>query len=128
VPNKVRLVSIEGNIIVGRVYKMYNKIDNVIYFGSTTLPLTKRLGDHVYSYNKNIKMNLYDHMRITGLTNWTIKLLEAKFVDNLAELYALKQKWIDRENPNYLLNFKNAVSKDNSLNNLRESFNNFNLK
>jgi len=73
-------------------------------------------------------MSLYDHMRITGLTNWTIKLLEAKFVDNLAELYALEQKWIRRENPNNLLNFKNAISKDNSLNNIRDLFNNLNLK
>jgi len=127
-PNKVRSVSIEGDVIVGRVYKMYNKIDNMIYIGSTTLPLTKRLGDHMYSYNKNIKMSLYNHMRITGLTNWTIKLLEAKIVDNLAELYALEQKWIDRENPNNLLNFKNAISKDYSLNDIRESFNNLNLK
>jgi len=126
-PNKVRLVTIEGDVIVGRVYKMYNNIDNMIYIGSTTLPLTKRLGDHMYSYNKNIKSNLYDHMRITGLPNWTIKLLEAKFVDNIVELYTLEQKWIDRENPKYLLNFKNAISKDNTLNDLRESFNNFNL-
>jgi len=54
-PNKVRLVNIEGDVIVGRVYKMYNKIDNMIYIGSTTLPLTKRLGDNMYSYNKKLK-------------------------------------------------------------------------
>jgi len=63
---------------------MYNKIDNMIYIGSTTLPLTKRLGDHMYSYNKNINTSLYNHIRITGLCNWTIKLLEAKFVDSIA--------------------------------------------
>jgi len=125
--NKVRLVAIEGDVIVGRVYKMYNKIDNKIYIGSTTLPLTKRLGDHMHAYNKNINVNLYDHMRLTGLNNWTIKLLKAKFVDNIAELYALEQKWIDRENPRYLLNFKNAIAKDNTLNDIRDLLTNLKL-
>ena len=122
-----RQCSIENEIIFGRVYKLYNNIDHYIYIGSTTLPLTKRLGDHMYSYNKNIEMEIYKHMRRTGLSNWTIKLLEGKVVDNIADVRVLEQTLTEKENPKYLLNFKNAAKENDSLNKIRKKLENFNI-
>ena len=124
---KSRVINIEGDVIFGRIYKLYNSIDKYVYIGSTTLPLTKRLGDHVYSYNNKINMCIYNHMRKTGISNWTIKLLEGKVVENIMELRLLEQKWIDKENPKYLLNFKNATKEDKSLNEIRFQLNNIQI-
>jgi len=38
-----------------------------------------------------------------------MKLLEYKIVDNVSELRTLEQKWLNRENPSNLLNFKRAI-------------------
>ena len=35
---------IENEVIIGRIYKIYNIIDEKIYIGGTTKPLVKRLG------------------------------------------------------------------------------------
>ena len=48
-------------------------------------------------------------MRTIGMNNFKMKLLECKIVKNMEEMSALEQKWIDKENPEYLLNFKNAT-------------------
>ena len=47
-------------------------------------------------------------MHQIGLDNWTMKLLEYAVVDNLTELRQLEQKWINKENPNNLLNIRKA--------------------
>ena len=72
-------------------------------------------------------MGIYNHMRKTGISNWTIKLLEGKVVENIMELRLLEQKWIDKENPKYLLNFKNATKEDKSLNEIRFQLNNIQI-
>jgi len=96
------------DVLIGRVYIISNTIDDLIYVGSTTLPLTKRFGDHIYALNKGIRSNLYDHMRINGIHNYKIILQEYKAVENLKELTELEQKHIDKYNPKKLLNMKRA--------------------
>ena len=96
------------DVLIGRVYIISNTVDDFIYVGSTTLPLTKRFGDHIYALNKGIRSNLYDHMRINGIQNYKIILQEYKAVDNLKELTELEQKHIDKYNPEKLLNMKRA--------------------
>jgi group I intron endonuclease len=102
------LINIENEVIIGRIYKISNKINNMVYIGSTVKPLCKRLGDHIYDLNRGNNMRLYDEMRKIGLKNFKMILLEWKLVDNMEELYMLEQKWIDRENPANLLNSKKA--------------------
>jgi hypothetical protein len=48
-------------------------------------------------------------MKEIGKHHFRMKLLEHKIVDNVAELRTLEQKWLDRENPKNLLNFKRAI-------------------
>ena len=101
-------INIKGEVIIGRIYKITNKIDDMVYIGSTVKPLVKRLGDHMYEYNRGTKFNLYDHFRKIGVENFEMELLDFKQVRNMNELHRLEQDWIDRENPEYLLNSKRA--------------------
>jgi hypothetical protein len=63
------IIAIENEIIFARVYKFYNKT------------LVKRLGDHMCSYNNGEKSKLYQHMRKIGRTNFKMKLLEQKWIE-----------------------------------------------
>lgn len=108
---KAASMSIENEVIIGRIYKIYNIIDEKIYIGGTTKPLVKRLGDHMCDYNMRTNMELYKHFSKIGLNQFRMKLLECKQVDNIKELRELEQKWLDRENPDNLLNSKRAAKK-----------------
>ena len=44
-------------------------------------------------------------MRLIGINNFKMKLLECKIVDNIEELTSLEQKWINKQNPEYLIKF-----------------------
>ena len=106
---KSRIINIRNEVIIGRIYKIINNVDDMIYVGSTVKPLVKRLGDHMYEYNRGTKLNLYEHFRKIGVENFEMELLEWKQVRNMNELYRLEQDWIEKENPKYLLNSKRAT-------------------
>ena len=103
------VIPIENEVIFGRVYKLYNIIDEMVYIGSTNKTLVKRLGDHMYSYNIGENTELYKYMKVIGRQHFRMKLLEYRIVDNISELKIMEQKWIDRENPKNLLNSKKAI-------------------
>jgi len=103
------IIPIEDEVIFGRVYKLYNIVDEMVYIGSTNKTLVKRLGDHMYSYNIGENSELYNHMKYIGRQHFRMKLLEHRIVDKILELKTMEQKWIDRENPENLLNSKRAV-------------------
>ena len=105
------VINIKDEVIIGRIYKITNKIDDMVYIGSTVKNLVKRLGDHMSDFNRGINMKLYEHFRQIGVENFEMELLEWKQVRNLNELHRLEQDWMDKENPEYLLNSKRA-SKD----------------
>lgn len=103
------IIPIEGEVMIARIYKFYNTIDEKVYIGSTNKTLVKRLGDHMYSYNCGKSSDLYKHMLEIGKKNFRMKLLEYKIVDNVQEMRTSEQKWIDRENPKNLLNARRAI-------------------
>ena len=60
----------------GKVYKIVNNIDNMIYIGSTTCKLCNRMNVHRYNMNNNKNATLYKHMRKLGVHNFSIVLIE----------------------------------------------------
>ena len=100
------------DVLIGRVYIISNIIDDKIYIGSTTETLIKRFGNHITALNKGVKSDLYDHMRINGQDKYKIVLQEYKEVENKKELDALEQKYINKYNPEILLNMKRANIND----------------
>ena len=62
----------------GKVYKIYNTINDDIYVGSTTLKLCERMRDHRNCINSKIKKDrpLYQAIREYGIGNFFIELIE----------------------------------------------------
>ena len=60
----------------GKVYKLVNNIDNLIYIGSTTCRLSTRMALHRLHAKKNYTTNLYKHMNKLGINNFKIILIE----------------------------------------------------
>ena len=72
----------------GKIYCIRNTIDDDIYVGSTTQPLSKRMAWHRQSMNSKSKNHykLYTKMRELGVTNFYIELIEDCPCDNLEQL------------------------------------------
>ena len=60
----------------GKVYKLVNSIDNLIYIGSTTCRLSTRMSLHRLHAKKNYNANLYKHMNKLGINKFKIVLIE----------------------------------------------------
>src|SRR5271165_6293373 len=101
------------DVIFGRVYVIKNKIDNMIYIGSTQKTLAKRFADHMWSFSNLPEGRLYKHMKLFGPEHFYIQIINHKVVENDTELKMLEQLEIDKYNPNILLNCKGSYSAQN---------------
>ncbi len=55
----------------GRIYKLENTVDGLVYIGQTTQTLSCRMGGHRVALKKGEKKNkLFEHMRLIGLDNF----------------------------------------------------------
>ena len=74
--------------MIGKIYKITNKINNKIYIGKTTQELIKRWKEHIREMNRYLKnglkynTRLYPSMVKYGIENFEITLIE----DNLDEI------------------------------------------
>ena len=59
-----------------KIYQVLNNVTNDVYVGSTTQPLSKRLGFHRLC-SKTKKNPLYECMRKNGADNFYIELIES---------------------------------------------------
>ena len=51
----------------GKIYKIVNDIDNMVYIGSTTLSLNKRMAYHRGTMKKHKEFIIYQHIENMGL-------------------------------------------------------------
>ena len=72
----------------GRIYKILNYIDDKVYVGSTTQPLSKRMAQHRRAANRPKIQHypLYMKMKEYGIENFYIELIEAYPCGNSKEL------------------------------------------
>jgi hypothetical protein len=91
----------------GKIYKLVNTVDDSIYVGSTSMPLSKRLSGHKRDARKNTEQRVYKELNKVGWSNVRIVLIEAYHCENKNELIAREQHHIDLLKPE--LN-KNAAS------------------
>ena len=79
----------------GKIYKVLNTIDDEIYVGSTTQPLSKRMYEH-RGVNKSSmrKSKVYTHMTKLGVDNFYIELIEQCPCKTIEELNAKEGEWI----------------------------------
>lgn len=93
----------------GKIYKLINKNTNeIIYVGSTTMPLNKRMNQHKYDYKRYNHMNHYNYINtIGGFENINILLIENYSCKNFEELRQREQYYQDLHK-NKILNTFNA--------------------
>ena len=60
----------------GKIYKIINDVDDMVYVGSTYVPLQKRWKGHVQTlYSNTSKRKIYEHMRNIGIDHFRIILI-----------------------------------------------------
>jgi group I intron endonuclease len=80
----------------GRIYKITNKENGLIYIGCTISSLDKRFKEHLSRcFTSNYKSKLYNSMKKYGQDNFTIELIE-ECDFNL--IYEKEKKYIDQYN------------------------------
>ena len=70
----------------GKIYKITNCIDNEVYIGSTTQPLTKRWYGHKQKMKCGTIYKIYQHMSNLGVDKFSISLVENYPCTNKSEL------------------------------------------
>ena len=97
----------ETKQFLGRVYKITNSVNDMIYVGSTKTTLERRFTHHKSSA-KTHNFKLYKSMQDIGIDKFSIELLEEKYFDNDDELKKLEQEYINKYDISILLNERNA--------------------
>ena len=96
----------------GKIYKIVNNIDNMIYIGSTTTKLCYRMAVHRCNMIKNKNATLYQHMRKLGIEYFTIVLIEEYPCSNKDQLLRRERYILELHNKQILLN-KNRPNRTN---------------
>lgn len=78
----------------GRIYKITNKENGLIYIGCTINSLEKRFGEHLSRcFSSTHKSKLYNSMKKYGQENFTIELIEEC---DLNIIYEVEKKYIEQ--------------------------------
>ena len=80
----------------GKIYCIRNNVDDDIYVGSTTQPLSKRMAKHRGDNKKEKQHNRKLHAKINelGIEHFYIELLEKYECNSNEELHQREGKWI----------------------------------
>ena len=77
----------------GKIYKITNKENGLIYIGCTINSLKKRFSEHLYRcFKTDYKSKLYNSMKKYGQENFTIELIEEC---DLSVIYETEKKYIE---------------------------------
>jgi len=77
----------------GKIYKIINKKNGLIYVGCTINSLEKRFNEHLYRcFKTDYKSKLYNSMKKYGQDNFTIELIEECDLDMI---YETEKKYVE---------------------------------
>lgn len=93
------------SVITGRIYKIYNTVDDRCYIGSTTKSIKRRLAEH-RCLARRIKTPFYKEMDKIGWGNTRVQLLEEYECKSKENLRKKEQHYIDEIRPE--LNTRNS--------------------
>src|SRR5258706_2092145 len=99
-------------MVVIRIYRIENNVNNLIYIGSTIQSLIKRMKDHVADANKGYKTKLHRLMRELGYNNFYIILIREIECQDIDQGKFEEQEEINRCDSSILLNENDAVDAD----------------
>ena len=110
-----------ASMIKGKIYKITSPNTDMVYIGSTTATLNRRLRNHFYDWER--KRKYCSSIYIIEKGNVTIELLEEVQVDSKKDLRKLEQEWINKI-PNAVNNRKAYIHEEQ----LKESTSEYNRK
>lgn len=88
--------------MIGRVYKITNADESIVYIGSTTQTLDKRWGSHIRDYKRMIDGKdrchavIHRHFEEYGVDSFKILLISEHTITERNELFEFEQLTIDR--------------------------------
>jgi group I intron endonuclease len=85
-------------MILGKIYKIVNSVDNLIYIGSTKTTLSRRMTEHRSRGKKHQALKLYTHFALHGIENFRIVLIENYEYDTKDQLRAREDYHIQLNN------------------------------
>ena len=89
---------------IGRIYKIYNNVNDKIYIGSTTRSVKERLLRHKYDYKR------YLNNKHSYITSFEIIKNEPYFIEELEEIECIDKKQLYKKEREYIEN-NNCVNK-----------------
>ena len=94
-----------------KIYKICNKINDLIYIGSTTNSLSRRMATHRNDMRKECNKNsrLYKIMHKLGMCNFKIVLIEHYPCNNKIELLRPERYYFEIYEKNILLNSNRII-------------------
>jgi hypothetical protein len=102
------------NYTNGKVYKLVNNVDDLIYIGSTCQSLAKRKGGHKRMSKSKPDILVYTHLISIGWDNVRIVLIESVNASNKEELLSREQHYIDIMNPSLNKRSANSICEHNT--------------
>jgi hypothetical protein len=77
----------------GKIYKIDNDVDNLIYVGSTIQPLNIRFSDHKCASKLHPERKIYKHFMKLGIDHFEIKLIKNYPCNNKLELEIEEERY-----------------------------------
>lgn len=99
-------------MITGRIYKLTSPNTDMVYIGSTTETLNRRLNQHIYDWEKKRKDNSSIYILEKG--DYKIELIEEVQVDSIRDLRKLEQEYIDKI-PNTINKVRAYISEEEKI-------------
>jgi GIY-YIG catalytic domain len=96
-------------MVVIRIYRIENEVNNLIYIGSTTLLLDTRMKIHIADAKRGYRTNLHNLMRELGYNNFHIMLIREIDCQDLDQGKFEEQEEMNRYDLRLLLNENDAV-------------------
>jgi hypothetical protein len=89
--------------MIGRVYKITNADESIVYIGSTTQTLNRRWQMHSKDYKRWVNglhrpCSVYHHFKEFGIDNFDIRLISEHEIENRRQLHEFEQLVIDSSN------------------------------
>ena len=93
----------------GKIYRIDNDIDYMVYIGSTPMKLNDRWSYHKDKVRENSNANVHKHIRNIGIQHFKIILLHDYPCDNKEQLLWKEREEMEKYDKNKLLNNKRSI-------------------
>ena len=98
----------------GKVYKLVNSVDDMVYIGFTIYKLRARLADHFYRARKGTNDKVHSHIRLVGAEHFDVVLIKEYPCESYAELKAAAFEEMGKLDQSLLLNENTVMGKYSS--------------